>query len=255
MKKQPEDKSREAVSGREQTRARILSAAMKLLNEGGRDAVTTRAVAELAGVQPPILYRLFGDKDGLLNALAEHGFTLYLAQKQSKGAEPDPVEALRSGWNRHIQFGLDHPSLYLLMYAQPQVGPAEAAELSFKMLHEHIGRVAASGRLRIPEERAVALFHSVAVGIVLTLLRSPQDARDLSLSSMARDNTLSIIALTEEVHCERSPISVAATTLDAAFQAVDGFSPGEFSLLKEWLVRLKAHGLEAHGLAAHRPKP
>jgi hypothetical protein len=96
----------------------------------------------------------------------------------------------------------------------------------------------------------VALFHSAAVGIVLTLLRSPQDARDLSLSSMARDNTLSIITLTEEVHCERSPISVAATTLDAAIQAEDGFSPGEFSLLKEWLVRLKAHGL-----AAHRPKP
>lgn len=255
MKKELEEKSREAVSGREQTRARILSAAMKLLNESGRDAVTTRAVAELAGVQPPILYRLFGDKDGLLNALAEQGFTLYLGQKQSKGAEPDPVEALRSGWDRHIQFGLNHPSLYLLMYAQSQVGPAETAELSFKMLHKHIDRIAAAGRLRIPEERAVALFHSVAVGIVLTLLRSPHDARDLSLSSMARDNTLSIIALTEEVQCERSPISVAATTLDAAIQAEDGFSPGEFSLLKEWLVRLKAHGLEAHGLATHRPKP
>ena len=250
MKKQPGHQSREAVGGREQTRARILSAAMKLLNESGRDAVTTRAVAELAGVQAPILYRLFGDKDGLLNALAEHGFTLYLAQKQSTDAEPDPVEALRSGWDRHIQFGLDHPSLYLLMYAQPQAGPAEVAKLSFTMLHRHIGCVAAAGRLRIPEERAVALFHSVAVGIVLTLLRSPQDARDLTLSSMARDNTLSIIALTQEVHSEQSPISVAATTLDAAIQAEDGFSPGELSLLKEWLDRLKAHGL-----AAHRPKP
>ncbi len=241
MKKQPEDQSREAVSGREQTRARILSAAMKLLNEGGRDAVTTRAVAELAGVQPPILYRLFGDKDGLLNALAEHGFTLYLAQKQSDNAEPDPVAALRSGWDRHIQFGLDHPSLYLLMYAQPQAGPTEAAKLSFTMLHGHIGKVAAAGRLRIPEDRAVALFHSGAVGVVLTLLRSPQESRDLTLSSLARDSTLSLIALTNEVHSERSPISTAATTLGAALQAEDGFSPGEFSLLKEWLDRLKAH--------------
>ena len=245
MKKQLEGKSREAVSGREQTRARILSATMKLLNESGRDAVTTRAVAELAGVQPPILYRLFGDKDGLLNAVAEHGFMLYLARKQSEGAESDPVEALRSGWNRHIQFGLDHPSLYLLMYAQPQVGPAEAAKLSSAMLHKHMGRVSAAGRLRIPEERAVALFHSAAVGIVITLLRSPQDAHDFSLSSMARDHTLSMIALTEQVHCERSPISVAAITLDAAIHAEDGFSPGEFNLLKEWLGRLKAHGLQA----------
>jgi len=80
------------------------------------------------------------------------------------------------------------------------------------------------------------------VGIVLTLLRSPRDARDLTLSGMARDHTLSMIALTEEAPAERSSISVAATTLYAAVQDDDGFSPGEFGLLKEWLFRLKAHG-------------
>jgi AcrR family transcriptional regulator len=36
----------------------------------GRRAVTTRAVAAGAGVQAPTIYRLFGDKDGLLDALA-----------------------------------------------------------------------------------------------------------------------------------------------------------------------------------------
>jgi len=55
-------------------RERILKAAMVLLPKGGRDALTTRAVAEAAGVQPPILYRLFSDKAGLLTAVAEYGF-------------------------------------------------------------------------------------------------------------------------------------------------------------------------------------
>ena len=230
-----------AVSGREQTRARILSAALKLLNEGGRDAVTTRAVAELAGVQPPILYRLFADKDGLLNALAEHGFTLYLAQKNTRDAERDPLEALCSGWDRHIQFGLRHPSLYVLMYAQPHVGRSPAADLSFAMLDKHIGRVTAAGRLRIPQERAVALFHSAAVGTVLTLLRSEPNARDLTLSSMTRDNTLSMIAVKEDRQPQPSPVSAAAATLQAAIKAEDGFTPGEFALFNEWLRRLSRY--------------
>ena len=242
MKKRTKLHEAEAISGRERTRARILTAAMKLLNEGGRDAVTTRAVAELAGVQPPILYRLFGDKDRLLMALAQHGFNLYFAQKQSDDKDAvDPVEALRTGWDRHIQFGLDHPSLYLLMYAEPQVGASPAAELSSSMLHRHIGRVAAAGRLRVPQERAVSLFGSAAVGVVLALLRSQPDARDLTLSSMARNNALSMIAVTEETLSVQSPVSAAAMTLDAAVKAEDGFSPGEFVLFKEWLGRLRGN--------------
>ncbi len=238
MNKRQAGNGREVVSGREQTRGRILSAALKLLNEGGRDAVTTRAVAEFAGVQPPILYRLFGDKDGLLNALAEHGFTLYLEQKQPKDKDRDPVEVLRSGWDRHVQFGLGHPSLYMLMYAQPQLAASPAAELSFAMLHRQINQVAAAGRLRIPEDRAVALFYSAALGIVVTLLRSRMDGRDLTLSSMARDNTLSMIAMTENVRPDQLPVSAAATTLRATIKAEDGFSLGELALLKEWLGRV-----------------
>ncbi|WP_375603594.1 hypothetical protein [Streptomyces sp. JHA26] len=37
---------------------------MDRLERGGRDAVTTRAVADAAGLRPPALYRLFGDGKG-----------------------------------------------------------------------------------------------------------------------------------------------------------------------------------------------
>ncbi len=219
-------------------RTRILSAGLELLEEGGRDAVTTRAVAERAGVQPPVLYRLFTDKEGLLNALAEHGFDLYMLRKNKKDAKGDPVEALRSGWDRHVQFGLEHPSLCLLMYTRPQAGPSAAAELSFEMLHRRMERVAAAGRLRIPADRAVALFHSSALGVVVTLLRASQHERDLALSMMARDNTLSMIASTDQMSPEQAPLSVAARTVHAAVTAENGFSAGELALFREWLGRL-----------------
>jgi AcrR family transcriptional regulator len=51
--------------------------------------VTTRSVALAAGVQPPTIYRLFGDKDGLLDAVAEHGFAHYAANKRPA----DPITA------------------------------------------------------------------------------------------------------------------------------------------------------------------
>ncbi len=69
--------------GHEGTRGKIVSAAIRLLNHGGRDAVTTRAVAEAAGVQAPTIYRLFGDKGRLLDAVAEYGFAAYLGQRRS----------------------------------------------------------------------------------------------------------------------------------------------------------------------------
>ena len=119
----------------EGTRERILAAALDLLNTSGRDALTTRAVAEAAGVEPPIIYRHFRDKEGMLEALAEHGFARYLARKQQRRPQRDPVEALRRGWDEHVEFGLQHPMLYLLMYAEPRdTALSGAAALAFSML-------------------------------------------------------------------------------------------------------------------------
>jgi AcrR family transcriptional regulator len=61
-----------AAARRADVRSRIIDVAARLLPDEGPTAVTTRGVAEQAGVQAPMIYRLFGDKDGLLEAVAEH---------------------------------------------------------------------------------------------------------------------------------------------------------------------------------------
>ena len=105
-----------AATGRDRTRARIVEVAAGLLAAGGRDAVSTRAVALAASTQAPAIYRLFGDKDGLLDAVAEYGFASYLARKPSPAPSADPVADLRAGWDLHISFGLENPALFALMY-------------------------------------------------------------------------------------------------------------------------------------------
>ena len=69
------------------TRARIVDAAARLLREAGPAAVTTRGVAEAAGLQAPAIYRLFGDKDGLLEAVAEHVLATWVDSK-ARTVEP-----------------------------------------------------------------------------------------------------------------------------------------------------------------------
>ena len=68
-----------------------------------------------AGVQAPTIYRLFGDKDGLLDALAEHVFSAYVAGKAPSATTDDPVADLRAGWDTHIGFGLANPELFALL--------------------------------------------------------------------------------------------------------------------------------------------
>src|ERR1700753_1036365 len=104
------------ASARDQTRAHLVEVAAKLLASGGPDAVTTRSVALAAGVQAPTIYRLFGDKNGLLPAVAEHGFVSYMGRKPPDEAGDDPVENLRAGWELHVGFGLANPELFRLMH-------------------------------------------------------------------------------------------------------------------------------------------
>ena len=230
----------EPGASREDTRGRIITSAIDLLSSGGRDAVTTRAVADAAGVQVPTLYRLFGDKRALLDAVAEHGFAAYLTEKMIPRPGQDPIENLRTGWDLHVAFGLSHPAIYLLMYAEPRPGvKSAAAETSYRVLEEHIRRVAAAGRLRFSEEQAAQLFHASGCGTVLTLLARAEGERDMSLLGIAREAAIATIT-TDAPAFESSGPAAAAVALRAVLPEVQSLSDGERSLLSEWLDRLTA---------------
>src|SRR6476469_3336534 len=136
-------------------RDRILQAAARLLAEGGREAVSTRAVSRAAGVQAPTIYRQFGDMQGLLDAVASHGYATYLASKRERETSQDPVEDLRRGWNLHIDFGLANPALYTLMYSYPRPNtPHPATAEAQEILLRQVRRIAEAGRLCVGVERA-----------------------------------------------------------------------------------------------------
>src|SRR5688500_8578642 len=132
------------------TRDRIVRAAAGLLAKGGREAVSTRAVAAAAGVQAPTIYRQLGDMRGLLDEVASHGFSAYLREKTMRKRAEDPVEDLRRGWDLHVGFGLANPAFYALMYGDPKPGTEPtAAKEAAEILRGLVRRVAEAGRLRV----------------------------------------------------------------------------------------------------------
>ena len=140
------------------TRDRIVEAAAALLTEGGREAVSTRAVCTAAGVQAPTIYRIFGDKQGLLDEVASHGFSSYLSSKVALEHSADPVEDLRRGWDLYVGFGVAQPAFYTLIYGEPRPGvETPAARDAAAILAAQVRRIAEAGRLRVSEERAVQL--------------------------------------------------------------------------------------------------
>jgi len=86
-------------------RDRLLAAAGQLLDSGDRN-FSTRAVCDLADVKAPTLYHHFGNRQGLVDAVLEQGYSQYVGSPRPSG---DPVADVRARWDKHVQFGLDHP--------------------------------------------------------------------------------------------------------------------------------------------------
>lgn len=105
------------------------------------------------------------------------------------------------------------------------------------MLRDRVHRVAATGRLRVPERRAVELIHAAGTGAVLTLLAQPAEARDRRLADTLYDAVMRSV-LTDTPTQTTDSAAAAAVTLRAALPELSMLTPGEQTVLAEWLDRI-----------------
>ncbi|WP_327140713.1 TetR/AcrR family transcriptional regulator [Nocardia sp. NBC_01327] len=227
-------------SSRDETRAQLVEVAAQLIREHGAAAVTTRAVAQAAGVQAPTIYRLFGDKDGLLDAVTEHVFAAYIAGKKLTEDDSDPVVALHAGWDTHIGFGLANAALFgLINDPARNAGTSAANTAGVAVLRARVHRVAAIGRLRVPERRAVELIRAAGTGTVLALLSVPEQDRDLDLADAMFDAVMRSILTDAPALAEDSP-TAAAVAFRTVVPELPMLTATERALMSEWLDRATA---------------
>ncbi len=108
--------------GKQELREVILEEASKEFSEHGYEKFSLRRVAERIGYTPTTIYLYFKNKDELLLAAVQDGFTHFdeaiaAAAKGPRGPHT-PLKRIEALGRAYIQFGLDHPALYRLMFMQ-----------------------------------------------------------------------------------------------------------------------------------------
>jgi AcrR family transcriptional regulator len=96
----------------------VLTAAEKILERDGLQALTLRAVARAVGVSHTAPKNHFGDLMGLLSELAAVGYVRYgaaLAEAVSF-ATGDASDRMRAMGRAYVAFAREHPKLFLLMF-------------------------------------------------------------------------------------------------------------------------------------------
>ena len=113
-------------------REEIVDATEKLLIETGSvDAVSIRAVAEAVGVTPPSIYIHFARKEDLILEVCERNFrALDAVIELATCDECEPLDEVKAIGRAYIQFGLEHPEQYRLLFMTrtPALDPEDMRE-------------------------------------------------------------------------------------------------------------------------------
>jgi AcrR family transcriptional regulator len=100
-------------------RPALVRAAMQLLEESGETALSLRAVARRAGVSPAAPYRHYADRDALLSAVAVVGYRQLAERLAAAHPSPSTPQQLASVAVAYVQFALDRPALFRIMFGEP----------------------------------------------------------------------------------------------------------------------------------------
>lgn len=225
-------------------RAAMIEAAERQLASSSDHEIATRAVCEAVGVSQPVLYRLFGDKRGLLDAVADHGYERYTALKAAQEQTGDPVADLRAGWDGHMAFAQDNPALYQLMFTPRPWSHSTARERVMDLLVGTLARCAAVGALKTEPRTAAHLILPANVGTALDHIARPELFDDPALSHRMRDAVFSHVLTAPTARDDADPLHTAALRLHAQLDlaGTDALEPAETALLQRWLERITRPG-------------
>lgn len=157
------------------TRYALVAAALEVLEQDGEANFSTRAVCAIANVTAPTLYHHFGNADGLLSAAVTEAFSEFLRSKTAAVTSPDPITALRQGWDDYVRFAAARPRVYVAMMSRfLQGAEIPAARQAEGLLVERIRAIAAAGRLAVPVEAAADHVWAAANAAALLYVTAAQ---------------------------------------------------------------------------------
>jgi AcrR family transcriptional regulator len=196
--------TRKAKGAGHERRGEILATAKEMFVRDGYKTVTTRALAEAAGLSQTGLYLYFASKEEILRAICEDTHdAMRAAFDRAAGGATDPKDCLQRLMRSYIDFGLAHPAEYQLTFTvrPAAIGPAaknfsrpddlqEAGARSFLRFRDHLATLAARGALGGYDPMLVSqMLWFVGHGTVSLLISRPHFPwldRDLLIDSLEK---------------------------------------------------------------------
>ncbi len=143
---------------------RLLKSARRLLVEKGYRRFSLREVARNTDVSATSIYLHFESKDHLIHTLIEQSIDeLNRRLQQVYDLNPDPVERLEGFTGAYVNFALEHPREYQIIYVvssdEMSRYPKEKfrkARKGYELLTDTIKEAVAQGILEEPDPRTAA---------------------------------------------------------------------------------------------------
>lgn len=131
-------------------RQKILEAASELFLLNGFDSVTMRAIADRIEYAPSTIYLYFKNKVEIVDAICVETFEVLIERlhRIEQQALP-PLESLAAGIRCYIEFGIEYPHQYRLVFGSvPSDSFTESAESNLlgRQALEHLVRIIAAGQ-------------------------------------------------------------------------------------------------------------
>ncbi|RIK47170.1 MAG: hypothetical protein DCC58_00710 [Chloroflexi bacterium] len=143
----------------DETRRAILDAAREVFADEGFEQASMRKVAQRAGITHGTIYLHFRDKDDLFYQVSEEQFRVLLDRLRGLPRTLDPLSRTVNALRTVIDYGLDFPNHYALLYAMPaawrsgrvtrRFGPM--ADEVYAYLSDAIVRSSEKGLLRVTD--------------------------------------------------------------------------------------------------------
>lgn len=132
------------------TRTRIITAAIKAVREYGLDGVRIQNISELAGLSPGALYRYFPGKDELMTECFTYvdkqaAYIFETVKFNPLTLIPNPVQAVKNLWLPYFRFWTSHPdeTVFYHRFRDSELFPAYDKQRDISYFDKFVGMVRA----------------------------------------------------------------------------------------------------------------
>jgi len=118
-----------ATAHRGAVKERCLEEALRIIDEGGLEALSFREVSRRVGVSHQAPYKYFDSRDDILAELLTRCFAEFAVHLEARSGSADPWMDMRAMGEAYFDYARRHPLKYRLMFGTPMPDPERHPEM------------------------------------------------------------------------------------------------------------------------------